>query len=139
MQPPKRHTASKALNLKTRLSAQPGTGGPFSLSGTSAAIIPWSCSAGRPTATCWPALTMKTAWDRPLSPLPFARVTVSLTKPWHIPADCGADIIHALCAQVEETLNQMMYKADADAGYLKKWPEVYGSTLDPRDSRERAQ
>ncbi len=83
--------------------------------------------------SAWPAITIKTAWDRTLIPLPFARVTVSLEKPWDVPADCGLAEIETLRGEVEAKLNQMMYSADADTGYLQKWPEVYGHTPDPRD------
>ena len=82
--------------------------------------------------SAWPAITIKSAWDRTLIPLPFARVTVNLEKPWEVPADCSLEEIEALRGKVEEKLNRMMQAADADTGYLQKWPEMYGSPSDPR-------
>lgn len=82
--------------------------------------------------SAWPAITIKTAWDRTLIPLPFARVLISLAKPWDIPEDYGMDEIETLRGEVEEKLNRMMHAADTQTGYLQKWPEVYGSSVDPR-------
>jgi len=82
--------------------------------------------------SAWPAITIKAAWDRTLIPLPFARVTISLAKPWDVPADCGMAEIENIRGAVEEKLNRMMYAADAQTGYLRKWPNVYGSHSDPR-------
>jgi len=83
--------------------------------------------------SAWPALTIKTAWDRTLIPLPFARVTISIAKPWDIPEDYGMAEIEKLRGEVEKKLNRMMHAADAETGYLQKWPDVYGSRVDPRD------
>jgi lysophospholipid acyltransferase (LPLAT)-like uncharacterized protein len=99
---------------------------------TRAPLLPVMMSA-------WPAITIKSAWDRTLIPLPFARVTVSLQKPWAVPADCGLEGIEALRAEVETKLNQMMLNADTDTGYLKKWPEIYGSASDPRGRQQHPQ
>jgi len=82
--------------------------------------------------SAWPAITIKTAWDRTLIPLPFARVTISLAKPWDIPKNYGSAEIENLRGEVEEKLNQMMHAADTQTGYLQKWPDVYGSSFDPR-------
>jgi len=82
--------------------------------------------------SAWPAITIKTAWDRTLIPLPFARVTISLAKPLDIPDDYGMEKIENIRKDVEETLNRMMHTADAETGYLKKWPDVYGSADDPQ-------
>jgi len=82
--------------------------------------------------SAWPAITIKTAWDRTLIPLPFARVVISLAKPWDIPEDYGMAKIENLRGEVEAKLNRMMHAADTQTGYLQKWPEVYGSRVDPR-------
>jgi len=82
--------------------------------------------------SAWPAITFKNAWDRTLVPLPFSKITIILKQPWQVPADAGMEEIEMLRVNVEQTLNRMMQEADADTGYLKKWPEVYGSATDPR-------
>ena len=84
--------------------------------------------------SAWPAITIKTAWDRTLIPLPFARVLINIEKPWDIPEDYSMDEIETLRGEVEAKLNRMMHAADAETGYLQKWPDVYGSSVDPRVS-----
>jgi lysophospholipid acyltransferase (LPLAT)-like uncharacterized protein len=82
--------------------------------------------------SAWPAVTIKTAWDRTLIPLPFSRVTIKLGRPWDVPPDYTLEDVEALRGEVETTLNEMMHAVDTDTGYLQQWPAVYGSSVDPR-------
>ena len=86
--------------------------------------------------SAWPAITIKTAWDCTLIPLPFSRVTVAFGKPWHVPETHGTEEIRILRGKVEKRLNQMMFDADSDTGYIKKWPVIYGRTSNPHMEKD---
>ena len=85
--------------------------------------------------SAWPAITMKSAWDRTIVPLPFSRVTVMYGDPIHIPRDTDDRGLDALTGNVEARLNSMMGELDRKTGYIRKWPEVYGDAQ-PAGSEE---
>ncbi|MBS3758946.1 MAG: lysophospholipid acyltransferase family protein [Desulfobacterales bacterium] len=70
-------------------------------------------------ASAWPAITIKKAWDQPLIPLPFSRVTVLYGEPWIIPKNISYDDLEKMRGDFENLLNDMMREADRDTGYRR--------------------
>lgn len=52
------------------------------------------------------------SWDRLLVPLPFARVTIAVGAPLHVPAGASADELRALRADLEQRLRQVTEMVD---------------------------
>ena len=116
-QPGRRHAATVLDGPRgPRFNAKPGM--LFLAKHAGVPLVPLMFSAH-------PALTLRSAWDRTIIPLPFSRVLVSYGQPLQIPGNTRSAELESLRLKMESTLNRMMVEADARTGYKKANPEIY--------------
>lgn len=74
------------------------------------------------TASAKPAWIFRSAWDRTLLPLPFAKVEIAYGEPIDVPSKLNPNKIEEVRLQVEDRLLDLQRVADSLSGFTDKEP-----------------
>ncbi len=74
------------------------------------------------TASASPAWIFRSAWDRTMLPLPFAKVEIAYGKPIDVPSKLSPSQIEEIRLQVEKSLLNLQDSANEQVGFIDHEP-----------------
>ncbi len=74
------------------------------------------------TASANPAWIFRSAWDRTMLPLPFAKVEIAYGKPIEVPSKLSPTQIEEIRVQVEQSLLNLQKAANEHIGFTDLEP-----------------